>query len=433
MREDPHLSELKKKLRVNEGNLKEINDFLLRKDNPLVDSLLKIIEKYGGVEEINRKAKEARKLENLMARLEKKKSHFVKDLEWLIKQRDRKAFISIPEYRRKVLGKKVDSMKFDDSFAVTLEISACNFFPWIIEEAKRSIEKGELMPARYIRVRNMKEQVEDDDILAFAAAMQIMGASYVQTLDTKGTILGPDGKPINVHLGGAETITGYFGGVGVPNEYALKWVDEYLHYYTEYGVQQVLNVNAGTIMLGYWLHKLGIDIEFKISVYVGNDNPYFIFWTLMTAKLFSREDGTTPLVGFNLSNSVNNRTIELSAYIRKAFNFEDIVRIEHHIVETQKSIVRQPYDRLNELLEIANYVKNISAKHEGGIPEIDKAREHPSDILDYFMPKKEIIAQGLMPKLLQNYLDKHDAVNRTARALTEHGLTFIAAQNLHKK
>jgi hypothetical protein len=28
-------------------------------------------------------------------------------------------------------------------------------------------------------------------------------------------------------------------------------------------------------------------------------------------------------------------------------------------------------------------------------------------------------------------LDKHDAVNRTARALTENGLTFVAAQNLH--
>jgi hypothetical protein len=279
----------------------------------------------------------------------------------------------------------------------------------------------------------MKEQVEDDDILAFAAAMQIIGASYVQTLDTKGTMPGPDGKPINVHLGGPETITGYFGGVGVPNEYALKWVDEFLHYYTEYGVQQVLNVNAGTVMLGYWLHKLGIDVEFKISVYAGNDNPYFIFWTLMTAKLFSREDGATPLIGFNLSNSVNNQTIELSAYIRKAFNFEDIVRLEHHIAETQKSIVRQPYDRLNELLEIADHVKNISAKHEGGIPEIDKNREHPSDILDYFIPKKEIIEKGLMPELLRNYLDKHDAVNRTAKALTERGLTFIAAQNLHRK
>jgi len=38
-----------------------------------------------------------------------------------------------------------------------------------------------------------------------------------------------------------------------------------------------------------------------------------------------------------------------------------------------------------------------------------------------------------MPKLLQNYLDKHDAVNRTAEALTKQGLSVIAAQKLHKK
>ncbi|MDH5794108.1 MAG: hypothetical protein OEZ18_06075, partial [Candidatus Bathyarchaeota archaeon] len=204
-------------------------------------------------------------------------------------------------------------------------------------------------------------------------------------------------------------------------------------YYTEYGVQQVLNINSGTVLLGYWLRKLGVDIEFKISVFLGNDNPYSIFWTMMTAKLFSREDGTTPLIGFNLSNSVNNETIELSAYIREAFGFEDIVRIEHHITEAYKSIVRQPYDRLSELLEIADHVKNISAKHEGGAPEIEKTQEQPSDILDYFVPKKEITEKGLMPKLLGNYLDKHDAVNRTAKALTERGLTFIAAQNLHKR
>jgi len=427
------LTDLRGRLRIDEENLKEINDFLLRKDNPLVDRLLRIVEKYGGVDEINRRARENRKLESLMSRLRKKNSPFVKDLDWLIKQRDKDAFISIPDYRRKVLGKKADSAKFDESFAVTLEISAFNFFPWLIEEAKRAIAQRDLMPSRYIRVRSMKEQVEDDDILVFAAAMQIMGASYVQTLDTKGTMPGPDGKPINVHLSGPETITGYFGGVGVPNEYALKWVNEFLHYYTEYGLPQVLNTNSGTVLLGYWLRKLGIDIEFKISVFLGVDNPYSIVWTLMTAKLFSREDGTTPLIGFNLSNSVNNETIELSAYIRKAFNFEDIVRIEHHITEAYKSIVRQPYDRVNELLEIADHVKNISAKHEGGAPEIEKAREHPSDILDYFVPQKNIIAQGLMPKLLKNYLDKHDAVNRTAKALTEQGLTFIAAQNLHKK
>ena len=424
---------LREKLIIREENVEEVNAFLLREDNPLVNGVLEIVDKFGGVEEINRKAKENSRLENIMKRLERKKSPFVKDLEWLIKQRDKGAFISIPEYRKKVLGRRAESMKFDESFAFTLEISACNFFPWLIEEAKKAIKQQDLMPARYIRVRSMKEQVEDSDILAFAAAMQIIGASYVQTLDTKGTMPGPDGKPINVHLGGPETITGYFGGIGVPNEYALKWVEEYLHYYTEYGVRQVLNTNIGTVLLGFLLHRLGIDIEFKISVYLGTDNPYSIFWILMMAKLLSREDGTTPLIGFNLSNSVNNRTIELSAYIRKAFGFEDIVRIEHHITEAYKSIVRQPYDRLNELLELADHVKNISAKHEGAPPEVEKTREHPSDILDYFMPKKEIMEKGLMPKLLANYLDKHDAVNRTARALTEKGLTFIAAQNLHKK
>jgi hypothetical protein len=427
------LTDLKEKLRIDENNLREVNEFLQRKDNPLVEGLLQIVEKYGGVTEINRKAKEAQQIESLMGKLKKRNSSFVRDLEWLVKQRDSGAFISIPEYRRKTLGRKATSITFDESFAVTLEISAFNFFPWLVEEAKRAIKQQNLMPARYIRVRSMKEQVEDDDVLALAAAMQIIGGSYVQTLDTKGTLPGPDGKPLNVHLGGPETITGYFGGVGVPNEYSLKWVDEFLRYYTEYGLPQVLNTNSGTVLLGYWLRKLGIDIEFKISVFLGNDNPYSILWTMMTAKLFSRSDGSTPLIGFNLSNSVNNETIELSAYVRKAFCFEELVRIEHHITEAYKSIVRQPYDRIDELVRLADHVRNISAKHEGGIPETEKTREHPSDILDYFVSKRDISEKGLMPKLLLNYLDKHDAVNRTAEALTKHGLTFIAAQNLHAK
>ena len=47
--------------------------------------------------------------------------------------------------------------------------------------------------------------------------------------------------------------------------------------------------------------------------------------------------------------------------------------------------------------------------------------------------KKDIVEKGLMPKLLINYLDKHDALNQTAKALTEKGLTFIAATKLHRK
>lgn len=423
----------RQKLKISVQRLNEINEFLLKEGNPLVDGLIAVIEKHGGVDEINKKANEARKLENLMTKLEKKNSPYVKDLQWLQEKRDNESFISVPDYRKKVLGDKAEFMDFDESFAVTLEISACQYFPWVIEEAKQSIENQDLMPGRFIRVRNMQEQTDDNDVIAFAAAMQIVDSSYVETLDTKGTYPGPDGAPVNVHLGGPETITGYFGGVGMPNDFALKWADEYLHYYTEYGVKQVLNINPGSVLVGYMMHKLGIDMEFKISVYMGNDNPYASLWTLMTAKLFSRDDGTSPLIGYNLSNSVNNETIELSAYIREAFGFEDVVRIEHHITETYKSIVRQPYDRLDELVELADHVKNISAKHEGAGPEVDSQRDYPSDILDYFRQKSEIIESGDMPKLLRNYLDKHDAVNRTARALTENGLTFIAARNLHKK
>ncbi|NHJ14114.1 MAG: hypothetical protein EAX95_10590 [Candidatus Thorarchaeota archaeon] len=421
------------KLRIDVARLTEINDFLLKDDNPLVTDFVKVIEKHGGVDEINRTAEEARKLENLMAKLEEKKSPYISDLLWLQEQRDNDAFISIPEYRRQVLGDKLDSMSFDESFAVTLEISACQYFPWVVPQAKQAIEKKELMPGRFIRVRNMAEQVKDNDVLAFAAAMQIVGASYVETLDTKGTLPGPDGAPANIHLGGPDTITGYFGGVGMPNDFALKWADEFLRYYKEYGIKQVLNINPGSVFVGYMMHKLGIDMEFKISVYMGNDNPYSCFWTLLTAKLFSRDDGTSPLIGFNLANSVNNKTIELAAYVRENFGFEDVVRIEHHITETYKSIVRQPYDRLDELVELADHVKNISAKHEGAVPEIDATREHPSDILDYFRPKEEIIQAGHWDFMQRNYLDKHDSLNRTARVLTENGLTFIAARHLHKK
>jgi hypothetical protein len=419
---------LRKRLRISPSTLKEVDQFLLDPGNSVINGLLRVMEKYGTPEEINAKARKAQKLSNLLKRLQVMKSPYLKDLEWLMAERDKGSFISVSEFRRKVLGKRVDGMTFDEAHAVTLEISAFQYFPWLITEARQAIEKKEIMPSRYIRVRKMKEQEGDQgDTLAVAAAMQIVGASYVETLDTKGT----DGS--NVHLGGPETITGYFGGIGQPNEHALQWIDEYLYYYTNYGIRQVLNINPGTVLLGYLLHKLGVDMEFKISVFMGNDNPYAVLWTLMAARLFSRKDGSTPLIGFNLSNSVDCQTLELSSEIRKKLGLEENVRIEHHITETWKSIVRQPYNRRCDLLEVASRVPNISAKHEGGDPEVEQTREHASDILDYFRNKDEVLSCGDMSCLERNYLDKHDAVNRTAIALTEKGLGFIAAWNLHRK
>ncbi|HCY87538.1 MAG TPA: hypothetical protein DHV36_20560 [Desulfobacteraceae bacterium] len=416
-------------LTIRQKDLDAINQVLTSPDNELINALSALIEKFGGADAINKKAREARDPENLMNRLKAMNSPYVADLEWLQEQRDKKAFVPMADYCRDLLGADADFgfLSRKKGAAVTLEVSALQFFPWLIAEARQAIANRELMPGRIIRVRNMAEQAADDgDILATALAMQIIGATYVESLDTRGT----DGS--NVHLaGGPETITGFFGGIGQPNHYPLKWAEEFLTYYTGYGIQQVLNINSGTILLGYLMHRLGVDIEFKISVFVGNDNPFFILWTLMTARMFAREDGSTPLVGFNLSNSVNNDTIRQANTLRRQLDLETQVRFEHHITETHKSIVAQPYNRREELVEIAKDVPNISAKHEGGEPDIEATREHPSDIFDYFVAKKDILDQGLMDAMQTNYLDKHHSVNLTAQALIKSGVPVVAAQHLH--
>jgi len=419
------MTDIRDRLRIAPDKLNSINDILLNPDMTVINDFLEVVGKYGTPEEINAKANKARKLENLLALVKKTNPDHLKDLEWLQEQRDKSAFISVKDYRKKILGEKAEEMVFADDFAVTLEISACQYFPYLRMITESAIENQMLMPGRFIRVRKMKEQEEDGDLASFAAAMEIIGASYVETLDTKGT----DGS--NIHLGGPATITGYFGGVGQPNQHALQWLDEYLYYYTTYGIRQVLNINPGTVLLGYMLHRLGVDNEFKISVYMGNDNPYAALWTLLGAKLFTRDDGTSPLIGFNWSNSIDNQSMELTAQFRKEFGFEDIVRFEHHITETYKSIVLQPYNRRDELIEIAGHVANISAKHEGADPEIDQTRDHPSDILDYFRDKEEIMETGDWDALAGNFQDKFIALNKTAQALTENGLSFLAAPNLH--
>jgi hypothetical protein len=421
--EERVMANLQELLKISTKRLDEINALLVDPKNETVTELLKVVERYGGPQEINRKAAEAVKLDNLMARLEKAKSSYVKDLAWLIEQRAKKAFIPMADYVRKAKGTPV---ALNQKNAVTLEISALQYFPWLITEAKHCIQQGELMPGRFIRVRKMVEQETDNgDIMAVAAAMQIIGASYVETLDTKGT----DGS--NVHLGGPETITGYFGGIGQPNHYPLKWADEYLKYYTTYGVRQVLNINPGTVLVGYLMHRLGIDNEFKISVFMGNDNPFAILWTLLAARLFSRDDGRTSLIGFNLSNSADNGTLREASYLRRALGLEEVVRFEHHITETWKSIVRQPYNRRAELVEIAKEVPNISAKHEGGEPGIEQTLAHPSDILDYFLAKADAEKAGLMPALEKNYMEKHRSVDLTAQALVKAGIGVICASKLH--
>jgi len=413
-------------LQIPNGRLEAVNAVLLDPNSRVMKNFFEIVAKYGTPQEINSKHRESRRLQNLFKLVEARAPDYIKDLKWLMDQRDSGRFISVAEYRRKVLGEAAKTKKFADDYAVTLEVSALQYFPWVRTMAEYAIKEKTLVPGRFIAVRIMKESEADGDLPAIVAALDIMGSSFVETLDTKGT----DGS--NPHLGGPETITGYFGGIGQPNDHALMWLDEFLYYYTNYGVQHVLNFNAGTILLGFLLYRLGVDINFKISVFFGSDNPYHALWIMMMAKLFSRDDGTSPLIGFNWSNSINNETMELTTQFRKQLGFEEVVRFEHHITETWKSIVKQPYDRRAELVEIASHVANIAAKHEGGDPEIEAKLAHPSDLLDYFREKKEVIESGDWDNLQKNFMEKVAACNHSAWDLTKNGLSFIAAKNLHK-
>ena len=152
--------------------------------------------------------------------------------------------------------------------AVTLEISALQYFPWVIAAARKAIAERSLMPGRWIRVRKMKEQEADGDLPAIAAAMQIIGASFVETLDTKGT----DGS--NIHLAARPRSPATSAGSASPTTTRSSGWTSSSTTTPSTACGRCSTSTPAPSWLGFLLHRLGVDIEFKISVFVGNDNPY---------------------------------------------------------------------------------------------------------------------------------------------------------------
>ena len=73
-------SDLRRRLRVSPARLDEINDLLLDPQSQVVNDFLDVVTKYGTPEEINAQAEEARRLPNLLARLEETGSPYLADL-----------------------------------------------------------------------------------------------------------------------------------------------------------------------------------------------------------------------------------------------------------------------------------------------------------------------------------------------------------------
>ena len=96
---------LRQMLKIPYDRLDDINAVLLDPDIEVVNNFLEVVEKiwHAGGDQPQRPPR-PRQLPNLLKKVEQTQPEYLKDLKWLAEQRDRGAFISVADYRRKVLG-----------------------------------------------------------------------------------------------------------------------------------------------------------------------------------------------------------------------------------------------------------------------------------------------------------------------------------------
>ncbi len=410
--------------------VQDFNRWINDPGNTYVRQLKSLVNKYGSVEEINAKAREAKQMGTRLAMLKSLGNPYVEQLNWLIDQRNAGSFVSIDEHRRRVLGDQFGSVFFPETNAVTLEISSLHYFDWLLDAAKYALENRTLLPSRYICIRPLKdvETALPGEIIAIEAALDIIGATHCTQMDTTGKNTGA-----NLHAASWDTPIGWLGGTGMPNEHVLMWVDELLYYYTTYGISEILNVTPGTMLAIAFLYKMGIDVTMKGSVLMGVDNVYHAIYVMLMARMFAREDGSIPMIGLNPSDSVNLETMKQLADLRLFFGLENKMRIEQHVTNFYCGVVKQPFERRELLVESAKFMPYMSAKHEGADPSIEATRPHPSSNIDFTLPDAEVRKQGCYEHMEESFMCGIAELNKTADELTKNGMSFIAAKNMHRR
>ena len=259
-----------KNIGINLEVVNQFNSWINDPKNPYIRQIRSILNKYGTVEEINAKARNAKLLSTRMSRLEAiGATEYIEQIKWLERQRDIGSFVSIEEFRKSVLGDDYASSYFPETNAVTLEISSLNYFDWLMEAARQALENRTLLPTRYIVIRPLRdvELARPGELIAIDAALDVMGATHCIQMDTTGKNTGA-----NIHALTTDTMIGWLGGSGMPNEHVLMWIDELLYYYTTYGVDHILNVTPGTMLACSILYRMGINVTMKGSVLMGTDN-----------------------------------------------------------------------------------------------------------------------------------------------------------------
>ena len=129
----------RKLLAIPYDRLDALNAVLLDPDSRVMNAFIDVVSKYGTPEEINRKHLASRLLPNLLSKVRAANPDHLKDLDWLVAQSTNGGFVSVQDYRRGLLGTEADTRKFADDYAVTLEVSALQYFPWIRPMVERAL------------------------------------------------------------------------------------------------------------------------------------------------------------------------------------------------------------------------------------------------------------------------------------------------------
>lgn len=98
------MANVQKLLKISPDKLKAFNSILLDPNSQIMKDFLAVVAKYGTPEEINKKHRAARKMDNLFKIVQERNPDALKDLKWLIQQRDKGAFISVADYRKRCLA-----------------------------------------------------------------------------------------------------------------------------------------------------------------------------------------------------------------------------------------------------------------------------------------------------------------------------------------
>ncbi len=120
------MSDLQKLLKISPDKVKAVNSVFLDADSQVMKNFFDVVAKYGTPQEINRKHRAARKMDHLFKIVQERNPDAIKDLNWLIEQRDQGTFTSVADYRHKVLGEAANKMKFKDKYVSRSKSRLCN-------------------------------------------------------------------------------------------------------------------------------------------------------------------------------------------------------------------------------------------------------------------------------------------------------------------